>query len=101
MAYTSAYDGDTKVLDNVQRYQNPALGIIGNDPMNTPGRELRETKDGNKLPEKHLTEEQLLDAFNRIFDKKNPFRRHNVFALDNVSTLSKIIKARNTALGIK
>lgn len=101
MVYTSSSNGDTGVINTLENHDIPALGIVGDDPLNTPGRELWEGKTGEKLPEIHLTDEQLEAVFSRIFDTKTPFRTHNVFALDDVSSLAKIINARKKTLGIK
>jgi len=102
MVYTSVYPGDDeeKTFNTLRHNETPALGIAGADPYHTPGRDLRE-QGTEKKPELHLSYEQLLSNFKNIFDKNkyhNPFRIHNVFALDKLQTLEMIIEARKNAL---
>lgn len=84
----------SKTLKRINSNETPALGIVGSDPYNTPGKDLR------KKPEKHLTVEELTYNFNKIFGRdnwKSPFRTHNVFALDSAKTLETILRAREDA----
>jgi len=107
MSYTSIVKGDenksldliTKkkmdlILSLLKKGQIPALGIVGKDPDNTPGRDLYEDSSGDKKPEKHLSLEELTYNFNRILTGKNIFRIHNVFALDSIDTLKMVLEAR-------
>jgi hypothetical protein len=108
MAYTSALKKDPvaneinnpkikermrKTLSKIDKDEIPALGIVGSDPSNTPGRDLR----GNKL-EKHLSLEELTYNFREILGKENPFNTHAVFALDSAKNLKKMLKAREDAI---
>jgi hypothetical protein len=45
----------SRTLSKIKDGEIPALGIVGSDPFNTPGKDLRESKSGEKQPEKHLT----------------------------------------------
>jgi hypothetical protein len=113
MAYTSVHkkgtekselsnskvkEGITNTLSRIDEDEIPALGIIGSNPMKTPGKDLRENKDGEKEPEKHLTLEELTYNFNQILVREKPFRTHNVFALDSAETLNMVLKAREDGI---
>jgi len=101
MAYTSTVTKDNKGIDfitgKVADNEIPATGILGQRPDRTPGRQLIE----NKKFEKHLTYEQLEYNLNRLwFGEKTlfkPFRTHDVFALDSIETLNKLVMARKNA----
>jgi hypothetical protein len=98
MTYTSASKiFTTLILNTLDESDIPALGIIGSDPYRTPGRDLKESKDGQREPESHLSLEELTFNFNQILGRENPFRRHNVFALDGVETLQMVLQAREKA----
>jgi hypothetical protein len=106
MAYTSAFKGDSdrnfnkkieSILNKVSEDEIPAIGIIGEDEDRTPGRDLRQSKDDKKLPEKHLSKEDLLKNLNYILGRENPFTTHYIFALDGPETLKMIIEARKNA----
>jgi hypothetical protein len=94
MAYTSA----SNILERINEKEIPALGIVGSDPFNTPGKDLRENRKGKRKPEKHLTLDELTYNFNKILGRNNPFRTHYVFALDSAETLNMVLDARNKAL---
>jgi hypothetical protein len=113
MAYTSVHKRDvekselenpkvkkgiTNTLNRIDEAEIPALGIIGSNPKRTPGKDLRENKDGEKEPEKHLTLEELTYNFNQILVREKPFRTHNVFALDSAETLNMVLKAREDGI---
>ena len=99
MTYTSASKIlSTIILNGLKNSDIPALGIIGSNPNHTPGRDLRESSDGSKKPEKHLTEKDLTFVFRKILGRENPFRTHNVFALDGMDTLEKVLNARKNSV---
>lgn len=95
MTYTSASKIlSSLILSTLEDTDTPALGIVGSDPDHTPGRDLKESKDGQRIPENHLNLDELTFAFNKILGRVNPFRYHNVFALDSMKTLNMVLEAR-------
>ena len=98
MTYTSAFKIlSSIILNGLDDSDIPALGIVGSDEEHTPGRDLKESKDGEKKPESHLNLDELTYAFNKTLVREKPFRTHNVFALDSAKTLEMVLKAREDA----
>ena len=88
------------LLNKIDKDEIPALGIVGSDPYNTPGRDLRESLEGQKKPEKHLSKKELTENFRALLGRDNfgsPIRESYVFALDG-DTLEDVLDARKNAI---